>query len=71
VHTATVAQPHGAPSDPVTNTELVAKFHALTDRVTSRSRAEAIERATLHLEDVDDVDFLIDLLAQPVAGALD
>jgi 2-methylcitrate dehydratase PrpD len=71
VHTARVAQPHGAPTDPVTNDELVAKFHALADRVTNRSRAEAIERATLHLEDVDDSDYLTDLLAAPVAGALD
>jgi 2-methylcitrate dehydratase PrpD len=71
VHHARVDMPHGAPTDPVTNDELVAKFHALADRVTSRERAEAIERAVVCLEDVDDVDHLIDLLADPVAGALD
>jgi 2-methylcitrate dehydratase PrpD len=71
VHTARIPQPHGAPTDPVTNDELVAKFHALADRVTSRARAEAIERAVLGLEDLDDTNFLIDLLAAPVAGALD
>jgi len=71
VHHARVDQPHGAPTDPVTNDELVAKFHALADRVTSRGRAEAIERAVTKLEDVDDVGELIDLLADPVAGALD
>jgi len=71
VHHASVDQPHGAPSDPVTNDELVAKFHALADRVTSRGRAEAIERAVTGLVDLEDVGDLIDLLAEPVAGALD
>src|SRR6516164_8470763 len=71
VHRARVAQPHGAPADPVTNEELVAKFHALADRVTNRGRAEAIERAVVGLEALDDIDALIDLLADPVAGALD
>src|SRR5271156_3960305 len=71
VHRASVVVPPGAPTDPVTNAELVAKFHALADRVTSPSRAEAIERAVLGLENLDDADYLIDLLAAPVAGALD
>jgi 2-methylcitrate dehydratase PrpD len=71
VHRAGVVVPHGAPTDPVTNEELVAKFHALADRVTSTSRADAIERAVLGLDGLDDVDYLIDLLAAPVAGALD
>jgi 2-methylcitrate dehydratase PrpD len=71
VHRARVDQPHGAPTDPVTNDELVAKFHALADRVTNRGRAAAIERAVTGLEDLDDVGALIDLLADPVAGALD
>jgi 2-methylcitrate dehydratase PrpD len=71
VHRARVDLPHGAPNDPVTNDELRAKFHALADRVTSRGRAEAIERAVVDLEDIDDIDHLIDLLAAPVAGALD
>jgi 2-methylcitrate dehydratase PrpD len=71
VHRARVVQPHGAPTDPVTNDELVAKFHALADRVTSRGRAEAIERAVVGLDDLDDINYLIDLLGAPVAGALD
>jgi 2-methylcitrate dehydratase PrpD len=71
VHRARVVAPHGAPNDPVTNDELVAKFHALADRVTSRERAEAIERAVVNLDELDDTDYLIDLLAAPVAGALD
>jgi 2-methylcitrate dehydratase PrpD len=71
VHHARVVQPHGAPTDPVANDELVAKFHALADRVTSPARAEAIERAVVGLDDLDDTKYLIDLLAAPVAGALD
>ena len=61
----------GAPTDPVTNDELVAKFHSLANRVTSRTRADAIERAVVGLEDLDDTEYLIDLLAAPVTGALD
>jgi hypothetical protein len=71
VHRARIDQPHGAPNDPVTNTELVAKFHALADRVTSRARANAIERAVLGLAGLSDIATLTDLLADPVAGALD
>ena len=71
VHRARVVQPHGAPTDPVTNEELVAKFHALADRVTNRGRAQAIERAVAGLDRLDDTDELIDLLGAPVAGALD
>lgn len=70
-HESVVSQPHGAPDDPVTNIELVAKFHALADRVTSAERATAIERAVTGLEDLDDIRTLVDLLAAPVAGALD
>jgi 2-methylcitrate dehydratase PrpD len=71
LHRARVALPHGAPNDPVTNDELRAKFHALADRVTRRGRAEAIEHSVVNLDDLDDVGQLIDLLAAPVAGALD
>src|SRR6202789_4559257 len=71
VHQTRVVAPHGAPWDPVTNDELVTKFHSLADRVTSRDRAKAIERAVVGLDDLDDVGELIDLLAAPVAGALD
>lgn len=71
VHQVRVVAPHGAPWDPVTNDELITKFHALADRVTSFDRAAAIERAVVGLENLDDANDLIDLLAPPVAGALD
>jgi 2-methylcitrate dehydratase PrpD len=64
-------QPHGAPADPITNDELVAKFHALADRVTTRARAMAIERAVTGIDDLPDVNELVAMLAAPVAGALD
>ncbi|MGB8407717.1 MAG: MmgE/PrpD family protein [Mycobacterium sp.] len=70
-HHARVDQPHGAPTDPVTNPELVAKFHALADRVTNRARAEAIEKAVLEIETADAIDHLVELLAEPVTGTLD
>lgn len=71
VHHVRIVAPHGAPNDPVTNDELVAKFHALADRVTNRGRAEAIERAVVGLENLDEIVDLLDLLDEPVAGALD
>ncbi len=71
VHRVRVDVPHGAPTDPVTDDELVAKFHALAERVTDRARADAIERAVLGLDELDDTDHLTELLAAPVAGALD
>jgi 2-methylcitrate dehydratase PrpD len=71
VQRARVVTPHGAADDPVTNDELVTKFHDLADRVTNRARATAIERAVLALDDLDDVGELVDLLAAPVTGALD
>ena len=67
-HRARVEQPHGAPGDPVTNDEVVAKFHALADRVTDRDRAEAIEHAVLGLENLGDIGELIDLLARARRG---
>ncbi|GAA0995702.1 MmgE/PrpD family protein [Acrocarpospora macrocephala] len=66
-----VDAPHGSPLDPVTNDEVVAKFRALMERVIDEPRARAIERAVLALEDLDDLGLLADLLASPVAGALD
>jgi 2-methylcitrate dehydratase PrpD len=71
VHRARVTQPHGAPNDPVTNDELIDKFHALADRVAGRDRATAIERAVVALDRLDDIGDLVDLLGAPVTGAFD
>lgn len=69
--TATVVAPHGNPSDPVTDDEIVAKFDSLTTRVMAPGRAAAIKRAVLELPDADDVAPLVDLLAGPVERTLD
>ena len=71
VKRAHIDLPHGAPTDPVTNDELVAKFHALADRVTGSDRAKAIERAVLGLDELTTVEQLEDLLKAPVSRALD
>ena len=71
MHRVRIDQPHGAPTDPITNDELVGKFHALADRVTTRDRATAIERAVTRIDDLTDVSELVTLLDAPVAGALD
>ncbi|MEN4400552.1 MmgE/PrpD family protein [Mycolicibacterium senegalense] len=69
--TATVIAPHGYPGDPVTDDELVAKFHRLVDPVMPADRATAIEQAVLGLPDADDIAPLVDLLAGEVGRALD
>jgi 2-methylcitrate dehydratase PrpD len=69
--TTTVLAPHGNPSDPVTNDEVVAKFRSLTARVMPGARASGIERAVLGLPGADDVSPLIDLLAGTVERSLD
>lgn len=66
-----IVQPHGAPLDPVTNAELIAKYRALVGPLVPAARLEAIQRAVLGLEDLTDIGELGRLLAEPVAGALD
>jgi 2-methylcitrate dehydratase PrpD len=69
--TETVLAPHGNPLDPVTNDEVVAKFHALADRVLEPERAAAIVDAVLGLADADSLAPLVGLLADPVGRAID
>jgi 2-methylcitrate dehydratase PrpD len=66
-----VPQPKGGPANPLSNADVVAKYRNLTGRVMGPARLEAIERIVLGMEDVADVADLIELLADPVAGALD
>lgn len=69
--TTSVIAPHGNPTDPVTNDEVVAKFRSLVTRVLPTERAAAIEHSVLDLPNVDDVTPLIDLLGAPAGRALD
>ncbi|WP_042433345.1 MmgE/PrpD family protein [Streptacidiphilus anmyonensis] len=66
-----VVAPHGNPLDPVTNDEVVAKFHALTSRVMDADRASAIVDAVHGLAEADSIAPLTALLAGPVGRALD
>lgn len=66
-----VIQPHGSPLDPVSNDEIEDKFSALTERVMPAARSAAVKRAVLDLLTVDDLGRLTDLLAEPVARAID
>jgi hypothetical protein len=63
--------PHGNPLDPMTREEAVAKFHVLTDKVTTRSRADEVKRLVLDLDATDSLDPLIDVLAPDTSCALD
>ncbi|MFI9382121.1 hypothetical protein [Kutzneria sp. NPDC052558] len=65
-----VKAPHGNPLDPVTNEEIVAKFHTLADRVTTPERATAIVDAVLGLADAAAITPLVTLLAEPVGRAI-
>jgi 2-methylcitrate dehydratase PrpD len=69
--TKRVIQPHGAPADPVTNDEIVAKYRRLTGTVLPAARRDAIEQAVLHLEQPGDLGNLTDLLAPAVPGVMD
>ncbi|HJP73825.1 MAG TPA: MmgE/PrpD family protein [Pseudonocardiaceae bacterium] len=66
-----LAAPHGAPDDPVTGDELVAKYRALVGPILDTARMDAIENAVLGLDDLADLNELTALLAAPVAGTLD
>jgi 2-methylcitrate dehydratase PrpD len=69
--TETVASPHGAPFDPVTNDEVGAKFRTLAGSVIDSDRAAAIEHAVRSLADAPDLTELTELLAAPAGRALD
>lgn len=66
-----VVQPHGGPDDPVTDAELIAKYRSLVGPLLPLARLDAIQRTVLELETLTDVTELAELLAAPVAGALD
>lgn len=69
--TASVIAPHGNPRDPVTNDEVVDKFHDLAGPVMPADRAAAIQRGVLGLPEAEDVAPLVQLVAGPVGGVLD
>jgi 2-methylcitrate dehydratase PrpD len=66
-----IETPHGSPHDPVTASELVAKYRKLTEPALTPARRKAIEAAVLGLDAADDLTELIGLLAPAVTGVLD
>ena len=66
-----IVQPHGGPADPVTNDDIIAKYRSLVGPLMPASRLDAIQQAVLGIDELTDIRELAELLADPVAGALD
>jgi 2-methylcitrate dehydratase PrpD len=63
--------PRGGLVRPLSGAEVVDKFHELAATVIDAERADAIERAVLGLEGLDDGGELLSLLAAPVGSAFE
>jgi 2-methylcitrate dehydratase PrpD len=63
---AFVDHPRGGIVRPLTNAEIVEKFHTLTAPLIHPARGQAIEAAVLGLDELDDAGDLVALLAPPV-----
>jgi aconitate decarboxylase len=61
--TSFIDHPRGGIQHPLTNTEVIEKFHSLADPLVGAERAREIERAILSLESLDDIGGLTALLA--------
>jgi len=64
--TAFIDQPRGALSRPLSNEEVVSKFHTLADPLVGSKRANDIHAAVLGLEALESIESLTELLAAPV-----
>ncbi len=64
--TAFIEHPRGALQRPLSNEEVVAKFHALADPLVGGERAGDIRAAVLGLEELGSIERLTGLLAAPV-----
>jgi 2-methylcitrate dehydratase PrpD len=64
-----VDSPRGGLMRPLSNHEVVDKFHQLTAPLIGQDRARAIESNVLGIEQLDDVGELLSLLAAPVEPA--
>jgi 2-methylcitrate dehydratase PrpD len=61
--TSFIEHPRGGIQQPLTNAEVIEKFHTLADPLVGAERAGAIERAILSLESLEDIGGLTELLA--------
>ena len=66
----TVAHPPGTGDHLLTGTDIVAKYRNLTRSVIDTGRQDAIEKAVLNLDSLDDISALTDLLIPTVRAAL-
>jgi 2-methylcitrate dehydratase PrpD len=61
--TSFIDSPRGGLQRPLTNSDVVEKFHTLADPLVGAERAGEIEHAVLSLESLENVDGLVELLA--------
>ena len=66
----TVAHPPGTGDHLLTGADIVAKYRNLTRSVIDTARQDAIEKAVLNLDSLDDIGALTDLLIPTVRAAL-
>jgi aconitate decarboxylase len=66
VRTSLVEHPRGGLMRPLSNNEVVGKFHELTAPLIGQERARAIETNVLNIEELDNVGELLSLLAPAV-----
>ena len=66
----TVAHPPGTGDHLLTNADIIAKYRNLTHSLIDTGRQDAIEKAVLNLEELDDISALTGLLIPTVRAAL-
>jgi len=66
----TVAHPPGTGDRLLTDADIVAKYRSLTHSLIDADRQNAIEKAVLNLEALDDISTLTGLLIPAVRAAL-
>ena len=64
------AHPPGTGDHLLTGADIVAKYRNLTRSVIDTGRQDAIEKAVLNLDSLDDISALTDLLIPTVRAAL-
>jgi 2-methylcitrate dehydratase PrpD len=63
--------PWGGLEQPMTNDDAVVKYRRMAARVMNGARAQHIQQLVQNLEELDDVQELVDGLADPVSSPFD
>jgi len=66
-----ITQPRGGLLNPLTNQEVAEKFRALVTPLIGADLAAEIERTVLHIDVLDDITTLADLICRPVPALFD